>query len=92
MVEVVKKSITASSSKEGEFETSISTSAPSSTFASPSPVSVLTPVFGRGGHSFVLLLAEAGDDLRTDQAGSADDNDLHGVPFFVDFSVRLMPT
>ena len=45
-MEVVKNSITASSSNEGEFETSITTSAPSSTSARPSPVSVLTPESG----------------------------------------------
>src|SRR5919109_854507 len=43
-VDVWKNSITASSSKDGELDTSTTTSAPSSASASPSPVSVLTPV------------------------------------------------
>ena len=46
VVEVVKNSITAWSSKEGEFETSTATEASLSTSATPSPVSVLTPVSG----------------------------------------------
>src|SRR5215211_552911 len=46
VVEVVKNSITARSSNEGEFETSTTTEAPSSTSGSPSPVSVLTPELG----------------------------------------------
>src|SRR5262245_62248929 len=48
-VAVVKKSMTAFSSNEGEFETSTTTDAPSRTVASPSPVSVLTPVSGDAG-------------------------------------------
>src|SRR6185503_2758705 len=38
--------MTATSSKDGEFETSTTTWAPLSTSANPSPVSVLTPVLG----------------------------------------------
>jgi hypothetical protein len=45
-VDVSKNFITAASSKEGEFDTSTTTEAPFSTSASPSPVSVLTPVLG----------------------------------------------
>src|SRR3712207_7458981 len=41
-----KNSSTASSSNEGELETSIATSQPSRTSERPSPVSVLTPVSG----------------------------------------------
>src|SRR5262245_23630185 len=48
-VDVVKKSITAFSSNEGEFETSTTVAAPSRTSASPFPVSVLTPVSGEAG-------------------------------------------
>jgi hypothetical protein len=48
-VEVRKKSSTASSANEGEFETSTRTSAPSSTSANPSPVSVSTPESGDAG-------------------------------------------
>ena len=43
---VVKNSIAASSSKDGEFETSMTTEAPSSASESPSPVRVLTPESG----------------------------------------------
>jgi hypothetical protein len=43
-VEVWKNSITAASSNEGELETSMTTSAPSSASARPSPVIVLRPV------------------------------------------------
>jgi hypothetical protein len=45
-VEVSKNFITALSSKDGEFDTSITTDAPTRASASPSPVRVLTPVFG----------------------------------------------
>src|SRR5262249_11849329 len=38
--------MTATSSNDGEFETSTTTCAPLSTSANPSPVSVLTPVLG----------------------------------------------
>ena len=45
-MEVTKNSITASSSNDGEFETSITTSASARTSGSPSPVRVLTPESG----------------------------------------------
>ena len=32
---------------------------------------------GRGGDGFVAALAQNGDGLRADQAGAADDDDLH---------------
>jgi hypothetical protein len=32
----------------------------------------------------VAALAQNGDGLRADQAGAADDDDLHGLPFLVD--------
>jgi hypothetical protein len=51
-VDVVKKFITAVSSKEGEFDTSTTTDAPSRTSASPSPVSVLTPELGEAATAF----------------------------------------
>src|SRR5207253_1236723 len=35
-------------------------------------------VFGRGGDHLVSALAQNGDGLRADQAGAADDDDLHG--------------
>ena len=45
-VEVSKKLSAAASSKEGEFDTSMTTAAPSRALASPSPVIVFTPVAG----------------------------------------------
>src|SRR6201987_1471138 len=45
-VDVSKNFSTAESSQDGEFDTSTTTEAPFSTSASPSPVSVLTPVLG----------------------------------------------
>ena len=43
---VVKKVMTASSAKFGEFARSMTTCAPATASASPSPVMVLTPVLG----------------------------------------------
>ena len=82
-VEVSKNSSTAASSNEGEFDTSTTTAAPASASASPSPVRVLTPEFGRRRHARRdRALAELWDDLRADEPGPADDDDLHGdVPF-----------
>src|SRR6516162_5088007 len=38
---------------------------------------------GRGGGDLVTALTQNGDGLRTDQAGSADHDDLHGLtPLF----------
>src|SRR4051794_30850206 len=48
-VDVVKKSITARSSNDGEFETSTTTAASRSASARPTPVRVLTPVSGDAG-------------------------------------------
>jgi hypothetical protein len=42
-LDVVKNSMAAASSKEGEFDTSTTTDAPTKTSVSPWPVSVLTP-------------------------------------------------
>src|SRR6185437_6696360 len=36
--------------------------------------------FGRGGDDLMATLAQNGDGLRADQAGAADDDDLHGFP------------
>ena len=66
-VAVLKNSSTAASSNEGELETSMTTSAPSSTSASPSPVSVLTPVLGDAAIGLVPVLAELAHDLRADR-------------------------
>src|SRR5215467_9231352 len=35
---------------------------------------------GRGGDDVMAALAQNGDGLRADQAGAADDHDLHGYP------------
>jgi hypothetical protein len=45
--------------------------------------------FGRGGDHLVAALAQNGDGLRADQAGAADDDDLHGLPFHVSASTRV---
>ena len=34
----------------------------------------------RGGHRLLTVLAQLGDDLRAEPAGSADDDDLHDGP------------
>ena len=38
-------------------------------------------VFGRARDDFVAALAQNGDSLRADQPGTADDDDLHDLPF-----------
>src|SRR6516165_751760 len=38
---------------------------------------------GRAGDDLVAALAQNGDGLRADQAGAADDDDLHGSPSLV---------
>jgi hypothetical protein len=47
---------------------------------SPSPVMVIDARVRRGGDGLVAALAQNGDGLRADQAGAADDDDLHGLP------------
>src|SRR5215475_14345668 len=42
---------------------------------------------GRGGDDLVAALAQNGNGLRADQAGAADDDDLHGLPL----STRVTP-
>jgi hypothetical protein len=37
----------------------------------------------RGGDDLVAPLAQNGDGLRADQAGAADDDDLHDLPSLV---------
>ena len=63
-VEVSKNSSTAASSNDGEFETSTTTSAPSRTSRTPSPVSVFTPEFATAQTHTPLIVA-------LDQADSA---------------------
>src|SRR5215475_13441429 len=43
---------------------------------------------GRGGDDLVAPPTQNGDGLRADQAGAADDDDLHGLPSLVDESTR----
>src|SRR5262245_34934880 len=74
--EVSKNSSTALSSNEGELARSIATCVPAIASLSPSPVMVLTP----SGDDVVAALAQNGNGLRADQAGAADDDDLHGFP------------
>src|SRR3984885_3108407 len=42
------------------------------------------PAVGRGGDDLVAALAQDGDRLRADQAGAADDDDLHELTSVVD--------
>ena len=82
--EISKNYSTALSSNEGELARSITTCVPAMASLSPSPVIVLTPVFGAAATTLVAALAQNGDGLRADQAGPADDDDLHGLPSLVD--------
>ena len=41
-------------------------------------------ILRQGGQDLVAGLAQNGDGLRADQAGAADDDDLHDLPFLVD--------
>ena len=47
-------------------------------------VAVVMAAAGRGGDDIVATLAQNGNGLRADQAGAADDDDLHGLPSLVD--------
>src|SRR5438046_5580948 len=78
--EVSKNSSTALSSNEGELARSITTCVAAMASLRPSPVMLLTPGIGRGGDDLVAALAQNGDDLRADQACSADNDDLHSEP------------
>src|SRR5437763_9451820 len=51
---------------------------------------LLEPLAGRCGDDLVAALAQNGDGLRADQAGAADDDDLHGLPSLVDDWRRLI--
>src|SRR5213593_1831278 len=76
--EVSKNSSTALSSNEGELARSITTCVPA--IAGDG----VDAGIGRGGDDLVAALAQNGDGLRADQAGAADDDDLHGLPSLVD--------
>ncbi len=54
---------------------------PPAASARPSPVSVLTPVFGAAASTSWPCPAERSDQLGADQAGSANDDDLHGLRY-----------
>src|SRR5262249_34081539 len=43
---------------------------------------------GRAGGGLVAALAQHGDGLRADEAGAADNDDLHGLPSLVDESMK----
>jgi len=76
----LEDSSTALSSNEGELARSMTTCAPAVASLRPSPVMVLTPLLGEAANDVVATLAQNGDGLRADQAGAADDDDLHGLP------------
>src|SRR3954465_14805284 len=92
--EVSKNSSTALSSNEGELARSTTTCAPATASLSPSPVMVLTPVLGEAARTSWppwRRMATAFEPIRpgpprggegaglgADQAGAADDDDLHG--------------
>jgi hypothetical protein len=46
----------------------------------PLAVTLFDAAFGRGGHDLLTPLAQNGNGLRADQATTADDDDLHGLP------------
>src|SRR5436189_1740167 len=82
--EVSKNSSTALSSNEGELARSITTCAPGHGLLEPLAGDAVDTAFGRGGDDLVAALAQNGDGLRADQAGTADDDDLHGLPSVVE--------
>jgi hypothetical protein len=80
--EVSKNSRTALSSNDGELARSMTTCAPARAPLSPSPGHSVDAACGRGGNDLVAAVAQNGDGLRADQAGAADDDDLHDVLSF----------
>src|SRR5947207_15821758 len=81
--EVSKNSSTALSSNEGELAIDHHLRAGHGLFE-PLAGDGVDAAFGRGGDDLVAALAQNGDGLRADQAGAADDDDLHGLPSLVD--------
>ncbi len=80
-VDLVKKSITGSSSKDGELVRSTRTSAPASASARPAPVSTSAPVERRrGDHVVARVRRSSSTTFEPDLPGGADDRDLchHG--------------
>ena len=76
-MDVTKKFMTSSSAKDGEFDTSTSTSAPATASSTPSLVKVFTPGLESRGRGVVTVGVELLDQLGPDESGSADDDDLH---------------
>ena len=70
-------SMAASSAKDGEFETSGTTAAPSSASARTWPVRVFTPVLGGGGHRLVAVFAQFGGEFGSGESGSTYHNYFH---------------
>ena len=87
--EVWKKSITAASSQAGAFDTSTTTWAPSSASCQSLAGERVDARVGRRRKRVVARLAQLLDELRADEAGPADDNDLHLVSFRC--RIRLAP-
>src|SRR4051794_19049656 len=80
--EVSKNSSTGLSSNEGELARSITTCAGQDVFE-PLAGDGVDPALGRCGDDLVSALVQDANDLRADQAGAADDDDLHGLPSLV---------
>src|SRR5213078_2395098 len=74
--EVSKNSSTALSSNEGELARSITTCVPAMASLRPSPVMVLTPLFGEAD-DLLAALAQNGDGLRSDEPRASNYDDLH---------------
>src|SRR6185369_13699266 len=74
--EVSKNSSTALSSNDGELEVDHHLRAGHGIFDALAGNGVDAGI-GRGGDDLVAALAQNGDGLRADQAGAADDHDLH---------------
>ena len=80
-VDVSKNSSTAASSNEGEFDTSTTTDAPAKDLGQSLAGERVDARVGRRRDRLVAVLVELGHELRSDEAGAADDDDLHVVPF-----------
>ncbi|HEU4475816.1 MAG TPA: hypothetical protein VFR71_03865 [Methyloceanibacter sp.] len=76
-VDVRKKSITASSSKDGELVTSTMTSAPLSVLSDALAGEAVDTGRRRSRQDLVSARLEVGCKLAADQAGSTDDDDFH---------------
>src|SRR5215831_18006115 len=81
---VSKNSSTALSSNDGELARSITTCAPGHGLFEALAGDRVDAGIGRCGGGLVATLAQNGDGLRADQAGAADDDNLHGLTSLVD--------